>query len=125
MSHPLLHAKSSARKHGGVAEDYQAVHDWFDSTKAAYADHRHRAILHNSFGIFLAEQLFGTVIVNCVGKEVPVRLLGEQHCIEDLGFIPTIQDWLKGMPKEPWMYRAVTPLSRILDNFKEANESGT
>jgi len=30
MAHPLHHAESSARKFGGVPDDYQFVHDWFD-----------------------------------------------------------------------------------------------
>jgi hypothetical protein len=46
---PFIHAKNSARKYGGVPEDYQAVHDFFDSTKAALPDIRHRALLHSSF----------------------------------------------------------------------------
>ncbi|AUQ92461.1 hypothetical protein PhaeoP24_03903 (plasmid) [Phaeobacter inhibens] len=33
MAHPLHHAESSARKFGGVPDDYQFVHDWFDSSK--------------------------------------------------------------------------------------------
>ena len=33
MAHPLHHAESSARKFGGIPDDYQHVHDWFDSSK--------------------------------------------------------------------------------------------
>ena len=33
MAHPLHHAESSARRFGGVPDDYQHVHDWFDSSK--------------------------------------------------------------------------------------------
>jgi hypothetical protein len=32
-----------------------------------------------------------------------VRDLGEDHVIEDLGFIPTMERWLKNMPIESWM----------------------
>lgn len=100
---PYQHAKNSARKYGGKAEDYQKLHDFFDQTKAAVPDMRHRAILHSAFGIFLLEQVFGTTIENSEGKRVCVRDVGEDHVIEDLGFIPTMERWLKNMPMEPWM----------------------
>jgi hypothetical protein len=59
------------------------------------ADFRHRALRHHAEGIFLAEKLFGVAIINSDGKKVPVRYLGEQHVKEDLGRIPTAQDWLR------------------------------
>lgn len=47
------------------------------------------------------------------GREVPIRLVGEQHVEEDLGGkIPTLSDWLDPLPKESWMYRGARPLSR-------------
>jgi len=48
----------------------------------------------NAEGIFLAERIFGVAIINSGGKRVPVRYVGEQHVKEDLGRIPTVQDWL-------------------------------
>jgi hypothetical protein len=107
MSHPYHHAVSSARRFSGQPEDYQALHDFFDSTKAGYAHFTHRAILHNTFGIFLAEKLFGTTILNSDGKHVPTRLLGEQHVREDLGWIPTIKDWMSAIVPTEWMRRGV------------------
>lgn len=100
---PLKHAQNSARKWGGVAEDYQEIHDFFDSSKAAIADVRHRAILHSAFGIFLAERVFGTYITNTAGRKVCVRDIGEQHVLEDLGTIPTMGDWLRHIDIQPWM----------------------
>ncbi|MEO1236967.1 MAG: hypothetical protein AAFX76_09290 [Planctomycetota bacterium] len=97
MSHPYYHAQSSARRHGGVAEDYLALHEWFDETKAHMPDPRHRALRHHSEGIYLAVQVFGTTIPNRDGKAVPTRILGEQHVREDLGYIPTVKDWLQHM----------------------------
>lgn len=64
---------------------------------------RHRAILHNSFGIYLCEQQFGTNIINSDGKTVSVRDIGEQHVIDDMGRIPTLQDYLQDMPFFPWL----------------------
>lgn len=100
---PLQHAKNSANKWGGKPEDYQAIHDFFDSTKAALPDIRHRAILHSAFGIFILERVFGTYITNSDGRKVCVRDIGEDHVIEDLGFIPTLERWLKNLPIEDWM----------------------
>jgi hypothetical protein len=56
---PYLHAKISAQKWGGKPEDYQPIHDFIDSSKEHHADVRHRALLHNSWGCFLVEKLFG------------------------------------------------------------------
>ena len=116
MAHPYHHAISSARQFGGMPEDYQAIHDWFDSTKAHCADPRHRLILHNSYGIFLAEQVFGIGINNSAGRAVPVRLIGEQHVREDFGgHIPTLAEIIDLFPLQPWMSRASGQLSRELE----------
>jgi hypothetical protein len=101
---PLIHAKNSVKRYGGVIEDYIKIHNWFDSTKAATPNFYHRAILHNSFGIFLCEQLFGVYIENAEGKLISVRDIAEDHVREDCqGRIPTIDDWLKDLPAKPWM----------------------
>lgn len=104
MAHPLHHAKSSAKRFGGKAEDYQAIHDWFDATKELEPTFRHRALRHHTHGIFEAERVFGTFIVNSDGTDIPVRLIGEQHVREDFsGYIPTVHDWLKDIPHATWM----------------------
>jgi hypothetical protein len=104
MAHPYHHSLSSARKFGGKPEDYQKIHDWFDATKEMEPSFRHRALRHHTQGIFEAERVFGLTITNSDGKEVPVRFIGEQHVKEDFsGKIPTVQDWLRGIPYEPWM----------------------
>lgn len=100
---PLIHAKISVKKYGGKVEDYLPIHNFFDSSKAAMPDMRHRAILHNSFGCFVVEQVFGIYITNSDGKDVSVRDLAEEHIIQDLGFIPTIENWLEEMPMKSWM----------------------
>lgn len=100
----MYHAKSSAHKWGGKPEDYQEIHTFIDSAKIAMPDIRHRAILHNSFGIFLTEKIFGVSIKNSNGKDIPVREIAEKHVIEDLGFIPTVKDWLGciSLKAVPW-----------------------
>lgn len=103
---PFYHAEGSAKKFGGKPEDYQPIHDWFDATKETFADFRHRALRHHSQGIFEAERLFGHTITNSDGKQVPVRLIGEQHVREDCGgFIPTVADWLGQIVPKSWMNR--------------------
>ena len=101
---PFYHAESSAKKFGGVPEDYQKLHDWFDATKELMADFRHRALRHHSQGIFEAERVFGNTITNSDGRRVPVRLIGEQHVKEDCGGrIPTVYDWLSQVVPKSWM----------------------
>jgi hypothetical protein len=102
---PFHHAESSARRYGGAAEDYLALHQWFDESKAFFPDVRHRALRHHAEGIFLAEKIFGPVLRTSTGRDVPSRFVGEQHVKEDLGWIPTVQDWLSCMSVQPWMLR--------------------
>jgi hypothetical protein len=104
MAHPLEHAKNSARKFGGRPEDYLAIHQWFDESKSMMPDFRHRCLRHHCEGIFLAERIFGVTILNTDGRDVPVRYIGEQHVREDLGRIPTFQDWAAAIKAAPWMY---------------------
>lgn len=106
MSKPTVHAKSSARKYGGKWEDYIAIHDLMDSSKGAFADNRHRFLTHNAWFIQpngVLETVFGKILVNSDGREVDVRTIGEQHIMEDFGFIPTVQDWGESVPIQGWM----------------------
>lgn len=104
MAHPYHHALSSVKKWGGVVEDYLPIHDWFDESKSHMADFRHRALRHHSEGIFMAEKIFGHTITNSDGREVMVRYIGEQHVQEDLGRIPSINDWFRQIEVQSWMY---------------------
>lgn len=103
MSHPLEHAQSSARKHGGLPSDYLPLHAWFDQSKEHLANFRHRALRHHAQGIFEAERVFGPFITNSGGVQIPTRILGEQHVREDCGRIPTLADWFRAIPGEKWM----------------------
>ena len=105
--HPWYHSLSSARKHGGEPESYMSLHSWFDASKELMCDFRHRALRHHAQGIFEAERVFGTTVVNSLGKLIPVRILGEQHVREDLGRVPTLSEWLRTIKGESWMYRNV------------------
>ena len=97
------HCKSSVKYFGGKEEDYHKIHAWFDESKDHFGDIRHRALRHHGFGILQCECKFGITIKNSDGKKIPVRSISEQHIREDLGFIPTVQDWLKEIQPKPWM----------------------
>ena len=115
MSKPYEHAVLSVKKWGGKPEDYLPIHNFMDSSKAHVADMRHRAILHSSFGCYLAEQVFGTNLIvkyedvtvpppfPIKARNVSVRDIAEQHIIQDLGFIPSVQQYLDHMELADWM----------------------
>ena len=115
MAHPYHHALSSVKKWGGSVEDFLPLHNWFDvESKMITADFRHRALRHHAEGIVMLERLYGTTITLSTGRVVPVRLIGEQHVAEDLGFIPSFVDWVRCIRPEPWMGRAA-PIAQELD----------
>jgi len=99
---PYIHAKNSVNKHGGKPEDYQDIHDFIDSTKVALPDVRHRAVLHNAFGCFLVEKVFGVTRVNSDGRRYSPRDIAEEHIIQDLGFVPTLERCFQNLPLETW-----------------------
>lgn len=99
---PFLHARGSVARWGGRPEDYMALHDFIDQTKIAMPDLRHRAVLHNAFGCYLVERVFGHTFKNSDGREVSTRDVAEQHIIEDMGFLPSLEDWLADLPQAVW-----------------------
>jgi hypothetical protein len=109
VMHAYEHAVNSAKRWGGRPEDYLPIHQWFDVSKHYYADVRHRALRHHTEGIAHCEEAFGVFIVpsGCQNR-VYVKYIGEQHVKEDLGFIPSIQDWYSGIKLEKWMLGART-----------------
>lgn len=104
MPKPWIHSLSSAKKFGGDPLDYIPIHNFMDSSKSVMADNRHRALTHNSWFIgFVLERVFGATITNSLGRIVSVRDIGEQHVVEDLGFIPSGQDYLAELEYKDWM----------------------
>jgi hypothetical protein len=121
MAHAYYHAKSSARKFGGVYSDYMELHEFMDSTKSHIPDNRHRLVLHNSWGIFFVERIFGAVWTReSDGKQVPTRAILEQHVLEDLRCIPTLEQCFANVPVEGWQFRKALPLSQM-EEEKNAN----
>jgi hypothetical protein len=117
MGNCYHHALSSVRQWGGEPEDYLPLHLWFDESKSITADFRHRALRHHAQGIWESEHYFGSALTLSTGRIVPVRLIGERHVIEDLGFIPSFADWVRCIRPERWMGRA-QPIHKIVDPFE-------
>ena len=102
MSHCYYHALSSVKRWGGEAEDYLPLHQWFDESKKIVADPRHRSLRHHAEGIFMLETVFGVTIRNADGRDIPVRLIGEQHVQEDpTHVLMTIEDYHRRQGKKP------------------------
>lgn len=120
MAHPYHHALSSVKRWGGTPEEYTHLHSWFDESKAQTADFRHRALRHHAQGIFELERTFGLTLILSTGRVVPMRLIGEQHVREDLGFIPSFIDWMRCIKPEAWMGRT-QPIHREVDPFALAH----
>ncbi len=107
MAKPYYHSLSSAKKYGGIWEDYIEIHNFMDSSKAAFPDNRHRVLTHNSWFIgFVLPRVFGETFYRASdGQIVNTRDIGEQHVLEDykFKFIPTPADFIAEMDFLPWM----------------------
>lgn len=110
MSKPYLHAKSSAKKFGGIPEDYMLIHEFMDSSKAVIADNRHRALTHNSWFIAtVIPKVFGETFKRVSdGAVISSRDIAEQHVLEDYKnkFIPSAHDFVSLIPFQLWMQNA-------------------
>jgi len=111
---PFIHAKSSAAKFGGSPSDYLDIHDYMDSSKAHVADVRHRCIFHSTLGCYIVEDVFGTTRRNSEGREYSTRDIAEQHILEDLGTIPSLQSYFDHMEIADWMGGPKRKLRKVL-----------
>jgi hypothetical protein len=123
---PWYHAVSTAKRYGGAPENYIEIHNWFDETKRYTGDFRHRALRHHSAGVEWAIEKFGHTVLNSDGRVIPVKVIAEQHIVEDCGFIPTPQDYLKHIDPPDWMLRVATrsrELEDTNDNTTDTTEA--
>lgn len=122
MSKPYIHAQSSARKFGGIFEDYLEIHEFLDSSKAVIADNRHRALTHNSWFISVViPRVFGEVFARkSDGAIVSSRDVAELHVLEDFRkrFIPSAHDFLSKIPFESWMQNGESGSPESYKNLK-------
>jgi hypothetical protein len=119
---PFKHSLISVSKWGGKPEDYLEIHDFLDSSKAHFADMRHRAVFHSTLGIFLCERIFGHHLTNSDNRLVSVRDVAEQHVLDDMGRIPSVQDYLQGMPMYDWLGGPARKYTRPVDTTHNAKD---
>lgn len=113
------HARASVKRYKGKIEDYLDIHQFLDSAKIAHGSIRHRAILHNTFGTFLVEKIFGVTRINSDNIEYSTRKIAEEHIIEDLqtSEIPSLDRWISKLPVEDWMYGKRTSKDKTIKLF--------
>ena len=98
-------ALASARRFGTTAPVVLPLHSWFLETANWFADDRHVAMRHHSFGIFEAEARFGIVLA-AEPHPLPTRLVAEWHVRTILGRVPAAADFLRRIKGQPWMAAA-------------------
>jgi len=96
------HAVSASKKWGGTPEDYIYIEEFIDSSKKIIGDVRHRSLYHHTEGVWLCQEIFGRTITLDAGRQIPVRLVAERHILEDLGWLPSPADYIKGMAIAQW-----------------------
>ena len=93
---------SPPRENGAaIPGDYQVIHDWLDGSQSQIlADFRHRGITPSRRRLLSQQKrsLWNDNFQQRPVGEVPVRLIAEQHIIEDLGRIPSFADWVRMHP---------------------------
>jgi hypothetical protein len=102
---PLFeHCQRSASTWGGAWQDYQPLHHFLEWPREHVADGRFRRILHNSWGVALAAEVFGEAFPRPSDSAmVPVRNIAEMHIHAEMGVIPTLAESLDGLHLERWM----------------------
>ena len=84
---PFHHAKASSARDGRPWREDLEVHEFLDSSKLAFADLRHRLILHSAdLGMELAKRVFP--------DRSDIRTIVENHLLEDMGEVRTLSQWL-------------------------------
>lgn len=118
MGDALFHSESSARKFGGVADDYLPIHKFLDQSKLYIGDWRHRALLHTTLGVSLCEQMFGDFYTRpSDGVRVCTRTVATEHIHEDLGALPTPETFLREMPIRKWMNGFTPDQKKAMQNL--------
>ena len=78
------------------------IHKFMESSYIVMPDTRHKSILHHSFGIFIAERIFGLTVVYG-NKKIPVREIITNHLLREFGFAPTLEYFLSELKIQTWM----------------------
>ena len=119
---PLQHARVTAHHYGGEWQDWIAIHDWIDRSKAIFPSMQHRMFIHSDFGEWLTVKIHGEAIEAKDGTVIPTRDLFRDHQVEDLGRVVTLAEWLREIDADYWMRRREPP--RHLEQIREAPAEG-
>jgi hypothetical protein len=119
---PLQHARITRRRYGGEWQDWIAIHDWIDRSKAIFPSMQHRMFLHSDFGEWLAIRIHGEAIEAKDGTVIPTYDLFRDHQVEDLGRVVTLAEWLRETDADYWTRRRKPP--RYLEQIREAPAEG-
>jgi hypothetical protein len=105
-------AKGLAARWNGAPDDYQALIEFFNKPREFAPDNPHAAdlITHNSFGIFLSEEAFGTTItLTSVGdlnqslQIISTRSAAEDFVYARVGSIPPAGNLAAHVRLKRWM----------------------
>ena len=119
---PLQHARITAHRYGGEWQDWIAIHDWIDRSKAIFPSMQHRMFLHSDFGEWLTVRIHGEAIGSKSGAVISTRDLFRDHQVEDLGRVVTLAEWLRDIDADYCTRRRKPP--RHLEQVKEAPAEG-
>jgi hypothetical protein len=129
MANAWVHSKTSAKKFGGTPDDYMAIHEKMDCSKAYIADNRHRTLTHNMFWVKeVMVPIFGYMFKRASdGVEVCTKDVCEQHILEDFSmrFIPTAQDYLEHIDFQDWMQNGIKDYPSSFKKIREKNIKST
>lgn len=100
---PFDHALKSADLFGAEPEIFMPIHQWLDESQYFFPDYRHQYFRHHTLGIVTCTKVFGTFLALPNGTKVPVAEIAKQHIQDDLGFIPTPDQWGENIRPQPWM----------------------
>jgi hypothetical protein len=97
-------AAACVARWGGTTSDYQPLIDWFAEPELITGRPHAGLLLQNSFGLFVAERVFGSVIEPTGRRCVSVREIGETLVLARYGIIPSLDAILRWLVLRPWMY---------------------
>jgi hypothetical protein len=104
-------AKYNVAIWGGEIADYLPLHQFLDWPMEYLPDSRSVRVLHNTWGVILAERVFGPEFCG-----IETKFLAETHILYELGELPTLETMLHGIKLEKkWMCKGARALSQELE----------
>lgn len=122
MSDYTYHSVSSAKAFGGKPDEYDAIHQWMDRSRAGTDRLMHRMLAHHTQGIRDCVEHFGDTITISTGRRVSVQLLARQHVMEDLGFVPTLDHYAELLRCPRWASKPAQLLFSKINTLSASDE---